>query len=330
MSRETTQWLNQNTLHGFGRLPWHYDETAQGAESNIYPGAIPAEEVIRRLFSWRAVELPVEVGGKVWEGHKAITHSVTGDVFQVVSGTPNNGDGYKIHPYDQWLVEEIGKLGLPIGTAGLLKAGALAWVLFEMPESVKTVEGVEFKPYAMATSCLDSSMSTISKVGATLTVCDNTWQMFMGEKSDSVKIKHTRNSDERRGQMVSGVRLLAEVANTMRATVSRLTSWKVTTRAWDMLLDVVVPVPETVGRGLTLATTKRETLGQLYNTSPMVAPWRGTAFGVVQAFNTYDQHYSNVRGAERAERNTLNAITGAVEAQDSKVLAQLARIAPES
>ncbi len=64
------------------------------------------------------------------------------------------------------------------------------------------------------------------------------------------------------------------------------------------------------GRALTLAGTKRETLAGLYRTDPRVAPWAGTAHGVLQAVSTYDQHQATVRAGRRAERNSLKTITG--------------------
>jgi hypothetical protein len=55
MSAETEEWLNQNILIGFTAKrgnAWHYRASAQGAESNHYEGAIPTEDVVRRLFDW--------------------------------------------------------------------------------------------------------------------------------------------------------------------------------------------------------------------------------------------------------------------------------------
>jgi hypothetical protein len=69
MSKETLQHLNANTLIGFTDKrghAWHYRADEQGAEPNHYPGAIPLEDVQRRLFGWTAqsrrvaVELPAE------------------------------------------------------------------------------------------------------------------------------------------------------------------------------------------------------------------------------------------------------------------------------
>ena len=64
------------------------------------------------------------------------------------------------------------------------------------------------------------------------------------------------------------------------------------------------------GRALTLASIKRDTLAGLYRNDPRVAPWSGTAHGVLQAVSTYDQHQATVRGGSRAERNSLKTITG--------------------
>ena len=64
MSRETSQWLNQNVLVGFTSKrgnAWHYKSTDQGTEPNHYEQAIPVEDVKRRLFHWKAIEAPVFV-----------------------------------------------------------------------------------------------------------------------------------------------------------------------------------------------------------------------------------------------------------------------------
>ena len=59
MTTETINDLNKNMLIGFTEKrgnAWHYRESAQGEEPNHYVGAVPLEDVRRRLFSWKAVE----------------------------------------------------------------------------------------------------------------------------------------------------------------------------------------------------------------------------------------------------------------------------------
>ena len=86
-------------------------------------------------------------------------------------------------------------------------------------------------------------------------------------------------------------------------------------------------VPADKGRSRTLATNERDSLQRLYHFDNRAAPWQGTAFAVLQAFNTYAHHESMVRGTERAERNMTNAVLGVTEASDAEILAELAQLA---
>ena len=58
----------------------------------------------------------------------------------------------------------------------------------------------------------------------------------------------------------------------------------------------------------------------------MVTPWKGTAFGVVQAVNTHAHHYATVRGATRPERNMVRAVSGGVDTLDIGTLATLNKV----
>jgi len=106
MSSETSVWLNQNTLIGHTDTrghAWHYRAVDQGDESNHYPGAIPIEDVRRRLFHWEAVEANVSATIITEDGvhtiadtsRKAIVRPDTGAIFGYFSGQPGNAYGYK-------------------------------------------------------------------------------------------------------------------------------------------------------------------------------------------------------------------------------------------
>jgi Domain of unknown function (DUF932) len=169
MSRETMQWLNTYCLIGmvekYGTF-WHFDEDLQGAESNHYDGPIPLDDVKRRLFNWEPVEgsiaVTFEVDGNkevvVDEERKAIVRPDTGDVFGVFKS------GYQIHSYNEWLYDTIATIldddELIISSAGLLRKGAQAWIQVETPETVKTPEGVEFRPHILGWTSLDGSLAT--------------------------------------------------------------------------------------------------------------------------------------------------------------------------
>ena len=71
MSRETIQWLNENVLSGFGRVPWHFDSNFQTDTSNVYPGAIPVTDVEKRLFNFQLASAAI----------KAICHAALSTKF---------------------------------------------------------------------------------------------------------------------------------------------------------------------------------------------------------------------------------------------------------
>jgi hypothetical protein len=59
-----------------------------------------------------------------------------------------------------------------------------------------------------------------------------------------------------------------------------------------------------------MAQNKLAGLERLYAHDNRVAPWAGTAHGVLQAVNNYEHHEGTVRGTSRAERNMLRTVTG--------------------
>lgn len=56
------------------------------------------------------------------------------------------------------------------------------------------------------------------------------------------------------------------------------------------------------------------------------APWAGTAHGVLQAVNTYEHHEGVVRGATRAERDMLRAVSGDFGQTDRESWQQLSQV----
>jgi phage/plasmid-like protein (TIGR03299 family) len=167
MSRETLEWLSNNTLIGFTEKrghAWHH----RAGDQNWYPGAIPVEDVRKRLFAWHAQERPIYVGGEgdpftaqlnAYEipGSKAIVRSDSGNVLGIFK------DGYQPHQYDEWLLDNVATIlddSLQIGSAGLLKGGAVAWVSVEMPETLETVQGIRFRPFLLAATSFDGSVAT--------------------------------------------------------------------------------------------------------------------------------------------------------------------------
>ena len=334
MSRETLQHLNTQTLIGNTDqrgTAWHYRADDQGEQSNHYHGPIPLPDVERRLFNWEAASYPLAVQvpatlremthldpagqPRRWQpipDRQAIARDDTHHVMGIF------GPGYVMHQYRQWLLTTVGNLlddTLAISSAGLLKGGAIAWVEVSVPDTITTAQGFSFRPNLLATTSFDGSIATTFKRTITATVCDNTRDLALAETGQQYKVKHSRYSHAKITQARQALAMIHTIADDFAAEVATLCATEVTNRQWQQFLDLQVPRTDQngqplKGRSLTMADTKRDALNRLYTHDPRVAPWTGTAHGVLQAVNTYEHHDSIIRGATRAERNMLRTITG--------------------
>lgn len=326
MSIETSEWLNQNVLVGMTSKrgnAWHYKENAQGAEPNHYIGAIPIDDVRRRLFHWSAVEAPVGVyAGGTWHvqgDRKAVVRDDTHETLGVFK------DGYTIHQYSEWLLDTVANIiddsNLQIGSAGLLKNGGVAWVSIEMDENM-TAEGFEFRPHLLATTSHNGTLATTFKRVCTAVVCDNTLAAGLGEAGQEHKTRHSKHSGFKLQNVRDALGIVHSFADDFSAEIQRLCSISVTDSEWDAIVNRIVPVGvegETRPQAISRAQNKQEAIRHLYKYDDRSAPWAGTALGALQAFNTYAHHLTG-KDETRVERNAFNALTGKTSEFDRFVL----------
>lgn len=334
MSKETAQWLNNNVLIGFTEKrgkAWHYRQSEQGTEPNHYPMAIPAADVSRRLFKWEPMIVPVciPVDGEYIEidGKNAIVPSDDpSHVFGIFS------NDYQPHGYDEWLIGNVSNIlgdTLSISSAGLLKGRGVAWVEVSVPDTITTPEGIAFRPNLLATTSLDGTVATTYKRTCTFTVCDNTWGMAMAEKGQTYKRKHTRYSAGKieQDKAREALNLIQETSDAVQDELRALCQIEVTRDEFHAIIKTVTDPEkgkEQTKTGATVQARKVAEITSLYTSDPRVAPWTNTAFGVIQAFNTWEHHVKPTRGdTERAERNALASIKGETEKSDAKVWAAI-------
>jgi hypothetical protein len=168
MSEETASWLNTMTLIGYTDQrghAWHYRASVQGDEPNHYPAAIPMQDVQRRLFGWKVLEGDVTSTATLLSDDGVASVRINDPDRKAMLRPPGAlgpddpgailgvfKSGYTGHDYTTWLLEQVAEIlddDLAIGSAGLLKGGALAWVSIEVPETITTPEGVAFRPHLL-------------------------------------------------------------------------------------------------------------------------------------------------------------------------------------
>lgn len=338
MSTESSSWLNRNVLVGFTNkrgVAWHYRKSDQGDESNHYPDAIPLQDVERRLFDWQPIEGSVQAVFAGPQGplvataprYKAILRSDTRAVLGIVSPT------YTIHDYSSWLLQNVSALlgSAGIGSAGLLAGGAKAWVQVEVPESCQVAD-VIFRPFLTATTSLDGSMATTYLTGAQVVVCDNTLRAALsGGDAAKLRIRHSTRSAFRLDKARDALDILEATREAFTTNVTSQLSVRVDDHAWRLFLEAHFPLKDAHKYRRHLQFDRRRELDRLWQYDLRVAPWQGTAYGVLAAVNTYEHHVAQGRaGRDRVERNAERAISGTFDELDVRTLRTLTQVLPQA
>lgn len=332
MSRETLQWLNENSLIGFtaerGKA-WHHLE----GYDNHFEGAIPVERMLDLMSYPLAEGVPTvtvlgDDGVTTFEakGHKGIVRVDTGEVFKFFR------EGYQIHQPREWLVQNLDTLthgGLQLAAGLLLKGGAVASVQAELTDTREAAEGVKHRPYITAATSMDGSMATTYLVGTRLWVCDNTLTYALAEK-DALKhkVRHSSKSLGRMGEVRQNLGLVVEeVGDAIDQEIARLTAEYVSDERWREFTQALTEYnPDKPGKAATNAQRKIAQLNQMWNHDERVAPWKNSAWGVLSAVNTAEHHVFGTDGTAREQRNALRTVQGKWDAIDRNTLRVLASV----
>ena len=141
-------------------------------------------------------------------------------------------------------------------------------------------------------------------------------------------MRHSANSLSKLAQVRDALGIVHQVADDFAAQVERLTSQPVTEAQWTRFLTAYCGTNDAKAskRALTTRREQADQLNRLWTDDQRVAPWRGTAYGVLAAANTYAHHLAPVRGATHAERNAERLVTGKVHDLDNHTLQVLAGV----
>lgn len=320
-----------------------------------FPGPIPVGEVERLLFNWEAISVPtgnfipckpkdadirIPIGkdGVMTPVKVVVTHDAQGIVrSDDFTELGRHKASYRIHDYKVWLIRYVSNVlqdTLQILSALTLKNGAQAAVEIGLNETMHDGKsGLDFWPFLLAHTSMDGSVATSYSAFNRILKCDNMFTSLHAEARAAkrqFKIKHTSQSMS--VDTISGVRhalaILDQSAQGMTKYVHELIGIKLTRKDWLAVLDIIEP-PAVEGSSkakVTKTENRREAIDSVYMSDPMSEQWKGTAFGAVQAFNTYQHHYAPVRSVSRLERVYDRAIRGDFAESDSMMLSAVAKV----
>ena len=227
-----------------------------------------------------------------------------------------------------------------VSSAGLLKWGRRAWITITIPKDLTNDEsGLQFRPNLTVSTSFDSSLPTSWTRTFGVPVCDNTldYQIAKAGNNGKFVLKHTKNSAVRIGDAAQALGLLNEQADEMDKALTELTKIEVPEKVFLKWLDKMVPVPEikeTIKEiksiqgemvsvkkvntnSQTHALNRRDKLVEMWDRDERVAPWKNTGLGILQLWNTFNQHERTFKASKQFDGNRLAA---KVEANQIKTL----------
>jgi phage/plasmid-like protein (TIGR03299 family) len=301
MTQETYGWLAKNVLAGFvqTRKPWWLGPAiSEGHTPLTFDGPVPMPEVEKLLCSWSPVVSQLFDEDMVpLTTHKLIRASDDKSQLGIISATAAT------HTYGDWLVGTVKECVQPdeleVSSAGLLKGRSRAWIQIERPQSAVGPDGILFSPYVTLSTSLDSSMSSQINQNQQMTICDNTLTLTRGQ---GVAFRHTSGSGSKLGTFRGVMLAIMQGETDFKAVLESLLAQEVSDKTFSKFLDAFVPIhDDDAPAKQTRSERKRQDITQLYRDDSRVQSWKGTAFGIVQAVNTYEQHRSQLRNATGIE-----------------------------
>jgi phage/plasmid-like protein (TIGR03299 family) len=191
-----------------------------------------------------------------------------------------------------------------------------------MPESIRVLDGFSVRPMLLATTSHNGSISTTYKQVATRVECDNLLARAISEKTETFRARHTKNSNFRLQNVRDALGFVHRMTEDIVAEVTKYANIKVSDREWEAIVSKLMPINTDANapkQAISRIENKQEHIKDMYRNDPRVAPFTGTALGVIQAFNTFNQHVIG-KDENRVERNMMNALTGKVFNQDEQVM----------
>jgi len=144
----------------------------------------------------------------------------------------------------------------------------------------------------------------------------------LNEDTQAFRARHSKNSNFRLQSVRDALGFVHRMTEDIVAEVNKYANVKVSDREWEAIVNKLMPINTDANvpkQAVSRIENKQERIKDMYRNDPRVAPFVGTALGVIQAFNTFNQHVVG-KDDNRVERNMMNALTGKVFNQDEQVM----------
>lgn len=286
---------------------------------NVTEGTLNAEEAIKAAgLDWQVEMKPVYVEVRPGEivpdpDRRAVVRSTDGKILG------NHGTSYV--PCQNEVLTEAAQAILDqlresegvddgIDTAWALREGRHVNVTIALPEDA-TINGDVHHAYLTLSNSHDGTRAVRATASAIRVVCANTQRLsdIMGV---SFSLRHTMqlNGYDFAAQAVKALDLTNASIRAFRKEVEQLQNLDLSFGEAAKVFDTVTGVGDTdLGKGaITRRENARQTIEDIYRMSTTIGDFTGTAWGVVQAVNEYEQWFSPRKGGEAGRLDRLGRL----------------------
>ena len=296
-------------------------------QAAVFTGrAIPAWHklgtTIQGVATWKEA---MELAGLNWKVEKRVLFDNAGKevpAWGIFRNTDNTFLGVVGERYQQIQNQEafefvdamIGDNEAHFDSAGALGNGEVIFCSAYLPSAgFEVVEGDTHQTYLMFKTSHDGSLSAICKLTDVRVVCQNTLTQALSGNGKEIKIKHTRNAQDRlriaKNLIMSGKKTAEMIRDKMRM----LTEKKVTKDSMEKVLGRLFPVNEAGELATRTKNNIRDLLEYYENNDKNAFPQiRGTAYNLLNACTEYADYSRSTRGGDENAR-TESALFGSGE-----------------
>lgn len=209
-------------------------------------------------------------------------------------------------------------------TAGSLKGGRWVWAQAKVGDDYE-IAGDAHSQYLTVATSHDGSLSFSVFPTNVRVVCANTFSAAYATKTRSYKVKHTRNHEIMVAAAMEALQISYSETDQFRRDVERLMNQSYTDTVFREMVDKLFPVDEDKDSQRTI-TSRNAVKGQiisLWNSSPTIGQYKGTAWGAVNAVNEWEQWGDPLRKSKisKAERTITRFLNGNATTYTERALA---------
>lgn len=206
--------------------------------------------------------------------------------------------------------------GVHYETAGVLGKGERVFVMANVGAYDVLGTGDVHNTYLLGVGSHDGTMSQTFKMTETRVVCQNTLNIALSGKGESITAKHTANGERKLTEAMRLLRSTQVTAKSVAETMNELAQRKVDTKIVANTLAKVFNIKSLDDKMPTQTLNQVLKVQELFesNDNNAFPEFRGTAYNLLNALTEYADHFRTVRGGDDADvQRATSAMFGSGE-----------------